>query len=49
MVYNLGNFRYKNGKIYKKVWWIFFRCVDTNHCSYLNGVRKVNRLCGIWE
>jgi len=49
MVYNLGNFRYKNGKIYKKVWWFIYRCWDSDHCGYLDGVRKVNKLCGIEE
>lgn len=46
MLYNLGNYRYSKGKIYKQVWWFIYRCVDHGPYTYLNGVRIVNTLGG---
>lgn len=49
MTYNLGDYRYKNGKIYQRVWWIFFRCIDEGPHSYMEGVRLVNVAAGVEE
>lgn len=49
MIYNLGRYRWKNFKIYKQVWWIFYKCIDEGPYSREMGVRKVNELCGIKE
>jgi hypothetical protein len=42
MVYNLGCYRYKNGKIYEQVWWFIYKCIDRGPYTYLDGVRQVN-------
>ena len=47
MMYNLGDYRYNKGKIYQRVWWIFFRCIDRGPYSYMEGVRKVNKLARV--
>jgi hypothetical protein len=44
MIYNLGNYRYKNGSIYRKVWWIFYKRIIQSNFNYLKGVRIVNNL-----
>ena len=49
MVYNLGNYRYKNFQIYKQIWWCFYKCIDKKPYSWKMGVRKINELCGIKE
>lgn len=49
MIYNLGNYRYKKGKIYKKVFWFIFKCIDKGPYPYMTGVKKVNNLCNITE
>ena len=48
--YNLGNYRFKNYKIYKKVWWIFYKCISgyKTYNTYF-GVKEVKKLCGIVE
>lgn len=46
MVYNLANYRYKDGKIYVQKWWIFFTCIDEGPYSFMEGVKIVNRLAG---
>lgn len=43
--YNLGNYRSKNGRIYKKVWWFIYKCIDKGPYNFMGGVRKVNDLC----
>lgn len=48
-MYNLGNYRYKNLGIYKKVFWFIYKCIDKGPYSYLQGVKRVNELCGIIE
>ena len=48
MIYNLGPYRYNNGKIYKKVFLFFYKKIGTAD-SYMDGVKKVNKLCGIVE
>jgi len=46
MRYNLGNYRYdSNGKIYKKVWWFIYKCIDKGPYNYLQGVKVVNEKC----
>ena len=47
MRYNLGNYRYDNGKIYKKVWWFFYKCIDHGPYDYLRGTCIVNKLCNV--
>ena len=51
MVYNLCNYRYKNGKIYQKVWWFIYRCIDSGPYTYLEGVKQVNAHCNaeLWR
>lgn len=49
MIYNLGNYRYKNFKLYKRIWRFFYKCIDKGPYNYQEGVRKVNELCGIVE
>ena len=49
MVYNLGDYRYKNFEIYKRTWWCFYKCIDKGPYSRMIGIRKVNELCGIKE
>lgn len=44
MLYNLGNYRYSKGKIYKQVWWFIYKCIDLGPYSYLTGVDIVNTL-----
>lgn len=45
MTYNLGNYRSKNGKIYRRWWWFIFICIDEGPYSFLGEVSEVNRLC----
>ena len=47
MIYNLGKYRWKNFRIYKQVWWLFYKCIDKGPYSFEVGVRKVNDLCGV--
>ena len=47
MVYNLGRYRYKNCKIYEKVWWFIFKCIDKGPYQYMEGVRIVNNHCKV--
>lgn len=47
MTYNLGNYRSKNGKIYRKLWWFIYVRIDDGPYSFLGGVREVNRLCDV--
>ena len=47
MRYNLGPYRYESGKIYKKVWWFIYKCIDKGPYNYLQGVRIVNNQCHI--
>ena len=49
MRYNLGDFRYDNGRIYKRIWWFIYLCVNKGPYSHKEGVRKVNELCEIFE
>ncbi len=49
MTYNLGNYKYYKFKLYKKIFWFIYKCIDKGPYSYLVGVRKVNKLCGINE
>lgn len=44
MTYNLGIYRSRNGKIYKKWWWFIYICIDKGPYSFLDGVKEVNRL-----
>lgn len=49
MIYNLSNYRYKNGCIYKQ-WFLFiYLKIEDNSLSYMEGVRRVNYLAGIKE
>jgi hypothetical protein len=45
MTYNLGNYRSKKGKIYRRWWWFIYICINKGPYSYLGGVRMVNKLC----
>lgn len=45
MTYNLGNYRSKKGKIYRKLWWFIYVCIDKGPYTFLGGVRIVNGLC----
>jgi hypothetical protein len=45
MVYNLGRYRYKKGKIYQRVWLFFYKCIDRGPYDYLKGVKKVHFHC----
>ena len=45
MIYNLGDYRFKNGKIYHKRWWFIFKCIDKGPYTYLEGVKQVNTHC----
>jgi len=45
VVYNLGNYRSHRGKIYKKVWWFIYKCIDKGPYDFMEGVRIVNGLC----
>ncbi len=49
MEYVLGEYKYENLKIYKKSWWCFYRyrCIDETEYNEIEGVRRVNELCGI--
>ena len=47
MLYNLGNYRYNRGKIYKQVFWFIYKCIDNGLYTYLQGVKKVNTLCNV--
>jgi hypothetical protein len=49
MTYKLNDYKYKNGKIYKKILWVFYKCIDKGPYGYDVGVRKINQLCGINE
>jgi hypothetical protein len=49
MIYNLGRYRYDRGKIYKKVWWFIFKCIDKGPYCYLEGVKIVNKRWAIDE
>jgi hypothetical protein len=49
MRYNLGRYRYDRGKIYKKVWWFIFKCIDKGPYCYLEGVKIVNKRWAIDE
>lgn len=49
MKYNVGNYRYNNGKIYKQVWWFLFKCIDEGPYNWKEGVKRVNFLAGIRE
>jgi hypothetical protein len=44
LVYNVGNYRSHRGKIYKKVWWFIYKCIDKGPYSFMEGVRIVNDL-----
>ena len=47
MAYNLGNYRWINGEIKEKVFLFFWKTIETNVHSYLEGVKKVNAYNGI--
>ena len=49
MDYSLGEYKYENLKIYKKTWWRFYKykCIDKTEYNEIDGVRRVNELCGI--
>ena len=50
MVYNLGKYRYKNGKIYKKIFLLFYKRIDNKeYYPRIIGIKKVNALCHIYE
>ena len=49
MRYNLGNYRYDNGKVYVKWWWFIYRVIDEGPMSYMDGVKMVNSLAGVEE
>ena len=49
MIYNLKNYRYKNFKLYKRIWGFLYKCIDKGPYGYMVGVRKINELCGIDE
>lgn len=49
MTYNLGEYRYRDGRIYRKRWLFFWKCIDEGLYRWKEGVRKVNRLCGVYE
>lgn len=42
--YNLKNYRFNNGKIYKRLWWFIYKCIDKGPYKYLDGVKEVNKL-----
>lgn len=44
MQYNVGNYRYDKGNIYKRVWWFIYKHIEKGTFTYMQGVRKVNRL-----
>ena len=44
MQYNLGNYRYDEGKVYKRVWWFIFKKIQDCPQGYMAGVRIVNNL-----
>ena len=44
MAYILGDYKYTNGMIYKRVWWFIFECIDIGPHNYKSGVKEVNRL-----
>jgi len=46
--YRLCKYMYKNSSIYKKGWF-FYHKISDNTFTYKQGVREVNRLCGIIE
>ncbi len=47
MKYNLCDYRYSNGKIYKRWWWFIFDCIDNGPHTYMEGVKIINNLCGL--
>ncbi len=53
MRYNLGNYRYENGGILVRKRFLkifhYYSCIDSGPYSYLDGVRRVNSICGIVE
>ena len=49
MIYNLGEYRYKAGKIYRKTFLCFYKCIDRGPYGFMEGIRRVNRLCGVEE
>ena len=47
MQYNVGRYRYDKGNIYKQVWWFIYKRIEKGNYTYMQGVRKVNKLAGV--
>jgi len=43
MDYNLGRYKYRSGKVYRKKL-LFYFCIDKGPYPYKEGVRQVNKL-----